>query len=65
MFLRDKDKPMAARVLITMSIVSVGLAVTGALFQDVFLASTQWLLVASVLACWAVFLLLEAEFRSK
>lgn len=46
------------------SVVAVGLAVVGALGQDWYLASTQWLLVAAVLAAWAVFFLLEADFRS-
>jgi hypothetical protein len=42
----------------------VFLSLVGALGTDIYLASTQWLLVAVVLAVWGVYLLLEAEFRS-
>lgn len=63
MFLRDKDKPMLARCLIVSSLVAVVLAVIGAFGWDIFLASTQWLLVAAVLAIWGVYVLLEAQFR--
>lgn len=64
MFIRDKDKPMAARTLIYSSLGAVLLSILGALGNDIYLASTQWLLVAIVLAVWGVYLLLEAEFRS-
>jgi hypothetical protein len=64
LFVRDKDKPMVARVLVIFSLVATGFAALGALAQDVYLASTQWLLVAAVLGIWGVYLLLEAEFRS-
>lgn len=64
MFLRDKDKPMIARLLELGSVVATFFAIVGALAADVYLASTQWLLVAVVLAVWGVYLLLEAEFRS-
>ena len=61
---RDKDKPMAAKGLMAGSVLAVVLAIVGALGYDLYLASTQWLLVAAVLGVWAVFMLLEAEFRS-
>lgn len=64
MWLRDKDKPMVSKALFVSSGVSVVLAVVGSLGTDIYLASTQWLLVAGVLGVWAVYLLLEAEFRS-
>lgn len=64
MFIRDKDKPMAARTLIYASLGAVLLSILGALGSDIYLASTQWLLVSIVLAVWGVYLLLEAEFRS-
>ena len=63
-FLRDKDKPMASRLLMYASVVAVVFSVLGAAGYDFYLASTQWLLVAAVLAAWGVYLLLEAEFRS-
>ena len=64
MFLRDKDKPMVARALEFGSIGAVLLSIIGALGNDIYLASTQWLMVAAVLAAWGIYLLLEAEFRS-
>lgn len=62
--LRDKDKPMVSKILVLGSLVAVFFSVVGALGTDIYLASTQWLLVAIVLAVWGVYLLLEAEFRS-
>lgn len=64
MVFRDKDKPMVAKILQTASYVATIFAIFGALGTDIYLASTQWLLVAAVLAVWGVFYLLEAEFRS-
>lgn len=64
MWLRDKDKPMVSKVLLFFSFLSVVFAGVGALGTDFYLASTQWLLIAMVLGVWAVYLLLEAEFRS-
>jgi hypothetical protein len=64
MFFRDKDKPMVSKVLVIGSLAAVFLSLVGALGTDIYLASTQWLLVAVVLAVWGVYLLLEAEFRS-
>jgi len=64
MLLRDKDKPMVAKFLMVLSLVSAFLALVGAVSGDVYLASTQWLLVAGVLGVWGIYLLLEAEFRS-
>ncbi len=64
MMLREKDKPMLSKVFMYLSVIAVVLAVWGVFVSDVFLASTQWLLVGGVLAAWGVYLLLEAEFRS-
>lgn len=64
MFLRDKDKPMVSRLLMFGSVAAVVLSILGALGVDLYLASTQWLLVSGVMAAWGVYLLLEAEFRS-
>jgi hypothetical protein len=61
---RDKDKPMVAKVLMMLSVAAVALSAAGAVGVDLYLASTQWLLVAAVLAAWGVYMLLEAEFRS-
>lgn len=64
MFLRDKDKPMVSRFLIVGSFVAVVLSILGAIGTDIYLASTQWLLVSAVLTTWGIYLLVEAEFRS-
>lgn len=64
MFIRDKDKPMVSRFLHYSSILAVFFSIFGALGSDIYLASTQWLLVGLVLSSWGVYLLLEAEFRS-
>jgi hypothetical protein len=63
MFFRDKDKPMAARALFSLSIAATVLAAVGALGYDLYLASTQWLLIAAVLGIWGVYILLEAQYR--
>ena len=61
--LRDKDKPMVGKTLMYGSGLAGLLAGVGAVGQDIYLASTQWLLVAILLGVWGVYLLLEAEFR--
>ena len=42
-------------VLIGLAVIAVILAIIGALGSDLWLASTQWLLVAAVLSIWAVY----------
>ena len=59
MWLPDKDKPMLSKVLFFLSVVSVVLAVIGAIGTDIYLASTQWLLVAAVLGIWAIYLFVD------
>jgi hypothetical protein len=63
--IRDKDKPMAARVVSVASLVPVIFALSGALGTDIYLASTQWILIAVLLLGWANYLLLEANYRLK
>jgi len=65
MWFRDKDKPAVAEALIYSSIVSVILALFGATGNDLWLASTQWLLIGVLLAVWGIYLLLVAHFRLK
>ena len=55
---------MVGKVLMYGSFGTAGLAGIGALGYDLYLASTQWMLVAILAAVWGVYLLLEAEFRS-
>lgn len=45
-----------ADVFIGLSVVTVILSIVGALGADLWLASTQWVLIAAVLAIWAVYL---------
>jgi len=63
--MRSKDKLAVGKALIYFSIVSVILAFIGALGTDLWLASTQWMLVGLTAAIWGVFVLIEAEFRMK
>lgn len=63
MSVRDKDKPALAKALIYLSVVAVVLAVVGATGNDLYLASTQWLLIGVLLGVWAVYFLLEANYR--
>lgn len=61
---RDKDKPMVAKVFMWLSFLCALLAFVGAVYVDVYLASTQWILVGVLMGVWGLFFLLEAEFRS-
>ncbi|HLB95651.1 MAG TPA: hypothetical protein VJK26_01970 [Patescibacteria group bacterium] len=45
----------AGDVLIVISVIAVILSMIGAFGSDLWLASTQWVLVAGVLAIWAVY----------
>jgi len=51
---------MISKVLILGALASISLAGYGYLIQDVWLASTQWLLVAAVLALFGVYAKLES-----
>jgi len=61
--MRNKDKLMIGKTLIYASIVCVILALIGAAGTDLWLASTQWMLVGLILAIWGVFVLIEAQFK--
>lgn len=63
--MRSKDKLAIGKVFIYFSVVCVVLALIGALGSDLWLASTQWMLVGLTSAIWGVFVLIEAEFRMK
>ncbi len=45
------------------SVISTILAFIGALGTDLWLASTQWMLIGLTLAIWSVFVLIEAQFK--
>lgn len=53
--MKKEDKLRLSQVLIGGAVVSVLLAGIGYLGTDIWLASTQWLLVAAVLALFAVY----------
>ena len=54
-----KDKLLQSQILMTGSVVSVLLSAIGYLGSDIWLASSQWLLVSAVLALFGVYLKLE------
>ena len=49
-----KNWTLIAKILTGLSVLSVILAVVGAFAQDIWLAPTQWLLVAAVSGIWGV-----------
>jgi hypothetical protein len=55
MKMKKKDKKLLSEVLMVGAGVSVVLSAIGYLGSDIWLASTQWLLVASVLALFGVY----------
>lgn len=61
--MRNKDKLATGKTLVYASVICVVLAFIGALGTDLWLASTQWMLIALTLAIWGVFVLLEAQFK--
>jgi hypothetical protein len=65
MFSRDKDKLALAKGMMLLSISAAILAGLGSIGYDIYLASTQWMLVAVLLAVWSVYCLAEAQFRLK
>ena len=61
--MREKDKLASAKILECLSLASVVMATIGAVSNDIWLASTQWLLVAIVLGVWGVFVLVEVGYK--
>lgn len=51
-----KDMKLTSQILMGAAVVSVLLAGIGYLSTDIWLASTQWLLVAAVLALFGVYM---------
>ena len=64
MDIADKNKPAVAKILVYLSVVCVILAIIGATGNDLYLASTQWLLIAILLAVWGTYMLVEGYLRS-
>lgn len=50
---------LLANVLVGLSVVAVILSIVGAFGTDLWLASTQWILVAGVLGIYALFAKME------
>jgi len=46
---------MLSDILIVLAMVAVILSIIGACGTDIWLASTQWVLIAAVLSIWAVY----------
>ena len=46
--------------LVGLSAIAVILSIIGAFGTDIWLASTQWVLIATVLAIWAVYIKIRA-----
>ncbi len=54
--LNKKQKSMIARTFIWIAVISVVLSGIGAIGTDIWLASTQWLLIAAVSTLFAIYL---------
>lgn len=54
--MEKKDLQVFSQILMSASLISIVLAGVGYLGTDIWLASTQWLLVAVVLALFGVYL---------
>jgi len=46
--------------LVGLSVIAVALSIIGAFGTDIWLASTQWVLIAATLAVWAVYVKMRA-----
>lgn len=55
MKIKKKDWKTISQVLMSLSVVAVVAAGWGFLVSDIWLASTQWLLVAAVLAAFGLY----------
>lgn len=54
------DKLFVARALMMGSLIATALALYGAFISDIWLASTQWMIVANWLGILGIFLRLES-----
>ena len=53
--MKKKDFKLASQIFVGVAVLSVVLAGIGYLGTDIWLASTQWLLVAAVLALFGIY----------
>jgi hypothetical protein len=56
---KKKNWRLVSKVLIIFALVAVVAAAWGFLFSDIWLASTQWLLIAIVLAAFGLYTRME------
>lgn len=59
MAFKKKNWRLVSKVLIILALVAVAAAAWGFLFSDIWLASTQWLLIAIVLAAFGLYARME------
>ena len=59
MKLNKKNKAMFSKVLIWGAVAAVLLSIVGWMGRDIWLASTQWLLIAAVLTLFGIYLKLS------
>ena len=59
MAFKKKNWRLVSQVLIILALVAVVAAAWGFLFSDIWLASTQWLLIAVVLAAFGLYARME------
>jgi hypothetical protein len=53
--MNKKDMGLLSQILMTGAVVSIFFSIIGYLVADIWLASTQWLLVTAVLALFGVY----------
>lgn len=58
--MKKKDMKLVSQILMGAAVISVLLAGIGYMGTDIWLASTQWLLVAAVLALFGVYCRMES-----
>ncbi|MGB6839289.1 MAG: hypothetical protein WBD86_01920 [Microgenomates group bacterium] len=58
--MKKKDVKLVSQVLMSGAVISVILAGIGYLGTDIWLASTQWLLVAAVMALFGLYIRMES-----
>jgi len=63
MKLNRRDKAKLSKTLIVLAVLSVLLSFVGWLWHNIWLASTQWLLVAAVLLLFGIYLMLAEIVR--
>ena len=59
MAFKKKNWQLVSKVLIILALMAVVAAAWGFLFSDIWLASTQWLLIAIVLAAFGLYTRME------